>query len=276
MYENQFEIVLEIAGYCPKTQITYIRHLKNYFTYLNKIPNELKSEEIEKYLYYLATEKKISQSYLNGAYSALKIFYERVLKLNWKAIKLPRMKNRKRLPYILDETEVKKLIECTKNLKHRTILMVTYSAGLRVSETANLTVSDIDSKRMQIRVNQGKGKKDRYTILSEFTLNLLRDYWKYYRPRKWLFPGIPLEKAISSRSIQRIFEKAKQQAGIKKPVSVHSLRHSFATHLLESGTDIYYIQQLLGHTSLRTTSIYIHLKRNNVLKIASPLDHIYK
>jgi len=152
--------------------------------------------------------------------------------------------------------------------------MTTYSAGLRVSETAHLKVSDVDSKRMQLLVAQGKGKKDRYALLSPVTLNLLRDYWRQYRPFSWLFPGRLPERPISTRSIQKVFEKAKRKAGIKKPATVHTLRHSFATHLLEAGTDIYHIQKLLGHTSPKTTAIYIHLRRQDLLNIVSPLDSL--
>jgi site-specific recombinase XerD len=150
--------------------------------------------------------------------------------------------------------------------------MTTYAAGLRVSETANLRVGDIDSKRMQIRVQQGAGNKDRYTILSEINLSLLRRYWEEYRPKTWLFPGSITNKTITTRTIQKVFENNKMKAGITKNVTVHSLRHSFATHLLESGTDIYYIQRLMGHRSAKTTSIYIHLKKENLLTIKSPLD----
>jgi len=153
-------------------------------------------------------------------------------------------------------------------------LMTTYSAGLRVSETAYLKVSSIDSKRMQLRIAQGKGNKDRYTLLSPVTLDLLRDYWRQYRPFSWLFPGRSPDRPISTRAIQKVFENAKRKAGIKKPATVHTLRHSFATHLLEAGTDIYRVQKLMGHTTPKTTTIYIHLRRQDLLKVVSPLDSL--
>ena len=169
--------------------------------------------------------------------------------------KFPAANQRRDSPIVLNSSEVKQLFAVTTNLKHRAILMIAYPAGLRMSETAHLKISDIDSKRMQLRITQGKGKKGWYALLSSVTLNLLRDYWRQYRPFSWLFPGCLPERPISARSIQKVFEKAKRKAGIKKPATVHTLRHSFATHLLEGGTDI-----------------YIHLRCQDLLKVVSPLD----
>lgn len=266
---------LQLKGFSPKTQIAYIQYMKHFTRHFGRSPVDLGESEIKDYLHYLINEKKVSRSYVNCAYSALKFFYETTLGRDWEIKKIPRVKSIKKLPTVLDNSEVKQLIEVTTNLKHRAILMTTYASGLRVSETASLKLSDIDSKRMQLRIEQGKGKKDRYALLSEVNLMLLREYWQKYHPNNWLFPGNPPENPISSRSIQKIFEKAKQKAGIKKSVSVHSLRHSFATHLLEAGTDIHYIQQLMGHASVRTTTIYIHLQKHDALKIASPLDLLF-
>ena len=173
---------------------------------------------------------------------------------------------------VLAQSEIKDLFNAVINLKHRTILITIYAAGLRVSEAANLKVTDIDSRNMQIRVVQGKGQKDRYTMLSPKNLEVLRDYWKYYHPKDWLFPGNPMDKPISTRTIQKVFKTAKTKAGIKKEATVHTLRHSFATHLVEAGTSIFHIQQLMGHTNPKTTSVYIHLSRKDVLQIKSPLD----
>ena len=268
---NQMKADLELKGYSPKTVSSYIKQVEGFASYFGKSPDKLGEDEIKKYLHHLITLQR-SDSYINSAYSSLKFLYQVTLKRNWNSIRIPRTKMRKRLPEVLDTSEIKALLNVTTNLKHRAILMTTYAAGLRVSETANLRVGDIDSKRMQIRVQQGKGNKDRYTILSEINLTLLRRYWEEYRPKTWLFPGSMLDKAITTRTIQKVFENNKTKAGITKNVSVHSLRHSFATHLLESGTDLYYIQRLMGHSSAKTTSIYIHLKQENLLKIKSPLD----
>jgi integrase/recombinase XerD len=271
--KEQMIAEFKLRGYSPKTQIIYLRHMKAYTHHFGKSPTQMGEHEIKEYLHLLITQNK-SQSYINGAYSALKFFYENVLQQTWDVNHIPRIKNNKRLPLILDVSEVKRLFEVTNNLKHRTILVTTYAAGLRVSEIANLKVDSIDSKRMQIRIEQGKGKKDRYALLSEKNLELLRLYYQAYQPKTWLFFGFTPDKPISVRAIEKIFVTAIHKAGIKKDVSIHSLRHSFATHLLESGTDIRYIQQLLGHASLSSTSIYIHLQNNNALKITSPLDAI--
>ena len=271
---EQMKMDLKLKGYSPKTQAAYLGYMKNFVRYFGRSPAKMGEEEIREYLYHLVTEKDLGDSSINSAYSALKFFYKTTLCRDWNVAKIPRRKTEKRLPLVLDGSEIKQLLAVTTNLKHRALLMTTYSAGLRVSETAHLKVSDVDSKRMQLLVAQGKGKKDRYALLSPVTLNLLRDYWRQYRPFSWLFPGRLPERPISTRSIQKVFEKAKRKAGIKKPATVHTLRHSFATHLLEAGTDIYHIQKLLGHTSPKTTAIYIHLRRQDLLNIVSPLDSL--
>lgn len=262
---------LELKGYSSKTLSAYIKRVEGFANYFGKSPDDLGEGEIKEYLHHLITLQR-SDSCVNGVYSALKFLYKVTLQKDWSNLKIPRTKMRKRLPEVLATSEIKALLHATTNLKHRTILMTLYAAGLRVSEVANLKVNDIDSKRMLIRVRQGKGNKDRYTILSEVNLSLLRTYWKEYRPKTWLFPGVVANKSITTRTIQKVFQTSKEKAKITKNVSVHSLRHSFATHLLESGTDIYHIQRLMGHSSTKTTSMYIHLKQENLLKIKSPID----
>ena len=203
-----------------------------------------------------------------------RFFYVEILHRQWHVDKIPRPKAEKKLPVVLSCDEVKRIFAEVSDFKHRMILMTIYSGGLRVSETANLKVSDIDSSRMQIRVDQGKGKKDRYTLLSERLLKDLRRYYMIYRPGEWLFPGRVDDKPISVSTIQNAFKQAKQRAGIRKPATVHTLRHSFATHLLESGTDILTIQRLLGHSSLKTTKIYIHIQSKYLEKVVNPLDRM--
>ena len=271
---EQMKMDLKLKGYSPKTQAAYLGYMKNFVRYFGRSPAKMGEKEIREYLYHLITGKNLGDSSINSAYSALKFFYETTLCRDWNVAKIPRRKTEKRLPVVLDGSEIKQLFAVTTNLKHRALLMTTYSAGLRVSETAHLKVCDVDSKRMQLRVAQGKGKKDRYALLSSVTLNLLRDYWRQYRPFSWLFPGRSPERPISTRSIQKVFKDAKRKAGIKKPATVHTLRHSFATHLLEAGTDIYRVQKLMGHTTPKTTAIYIHLRRQDLLKVVSPLDSL--
>jgi site-specific recombinase XerD len=228
--------------------------------------------EIREYLHYLIQEKKASQSGISQAYSALKFFYETTLKRDWNGYRIPRVQMGKRLPVVLSRQEIQAIFSAIRNLKHRALMMTIYSAGLRISEVVHLKVSDLDSQRMTIRVQQGKGQKDRYTLLAQRTLEVLRDYWKEYRPSGWLFPGKPATEPLSVSAVQRVFEKVLLRAGIKKPASVHTLRHSFATHLLEAGTDLYHIQRLLGHTSLKTTAVYLHLSRKDLGGVTSPLD----
>ena len=271
---EQMKMDLKLKGYSPKTQAAYLGYMKKFVRYFGRSPAKMGEKEIREYLYHLITGRDLGDSSINSAYSALKFFYETTLCRDWNVAKIPRRKTEKRLPVVLDGSEIKQLLAVTTNLKHRALLMTTYSAGLRVSETAHLKVCDVDSKRMQLRVAQGKGKKDRYALLSPVTLNLLRDYWRQYRPFSWLFPGRSPERPISTRSIQKVFKDAKRKAGIKKPATVHTLRHSFATHLLEAGTDIYRVQKLMGHTTPKTTAIYIHLRRQDLLKVVSPLDSL--
>jgi site-specific recombinase XerD len=262
---------MDLKGFSPRTKECYYSYVKKFEQHYKRSSECLGNPEIKDYLEYLIKEKQASTSSINQAYSALKFLYETTLDRKWVMKKIPRIKNEKKLPTVLDREEVQKLFAVIRNLKHRCILMIIYSAGLRISEAAHLKSTDIDSKRMLIKV-RGKGAKERYTLLSKVALEILRDYWKYYRPTEWLFPGSPASEPISTVSIQRIFKKAKQQAGIIKIVSPHSLRHSFATHLLESGVGLHHVQLLLGHRSPKTTTIYLHVTRKDLARIASPLD----
>ena len=185
---------------------------------------------------------------------------------------IDRPNKEKTLPSVLSTQEVIDILKQTENIKHKAILMTIYSAGLRISESINLKFKDIDSDRMQIRVEQGKGKVDRYSLLSVRTLIILREYYKQYRPTVWLFEGVKKGEQYSTRSIQQVFQDAVHKAGITKDVSVHTLRHSFATHLLENGTDLRYIQSLLGHANLKTTEIYTHITTKGFDQIKSPMD----
>lgn len=229
---------------------------------------------IIKFLRYLVTERKISITYQNQSINAIKFYYEKVLGGQRKFYFIDRPKKEKALPSVLSTEEVKAILNATVNIKHKAILMTIYSSGLRISEAINLKIKDIDSKRMQIRIDQAKGKRDRYTLLSEKAVQILRTYFKEYRPQIWLFEGVKLGEQYSTRSIQHIFQASVQKAGITKDVSVHTLRHSFATHLLENGTDIRYIQSLLGHSSSKTTEIYTHITTKGFDQIKSPLDKL--
>jgi site-specific recombinase XerD len=266
------EMDMKLRRFSPKTISCYLACMRNVAIYFRKSPAELDEEEIRKYLHHLIEERNVSQAVISQSYSALKFFFEKTLQKPWNVSKIPRSKQRKKLPQVLSKHEVESIFSVTTNLKHCAILMTIYAAGLRVGEATRLKVSDIDSGRMAIRVNEGKGLKDRYTLMGERNLEVLRLYYKVYRPSEWLFPGRSSSEPVSISSVQRVFKTSLHKAGIKKKASVHTLRHCFATHLLESGTDLYYIQRLLGHGSARTTSVYLHITGKDLSKIKSPID----
>jgi len=212
---------------------------------------------------------------LNIAISALKFYYGGILKKNF-AYEIKRPKKDRKLPVVLSREEVFKILSSVVNIKHRAILMITYSAGLRVGEVVRLKVEDIDTERKMIHVRGAKGRKDRYTILSDVAIETLNLYLKSYQPKIWLFHGKNENSHLTVRSVEKIFDNAVKSAGVTKDVSIHSLRHSFATHLLESGVDLRYIQELLGHKSSKTTEIYTHVSNKDLSRIQSPLDLIMK
>ena len=269
---DQMKRDLELRNFSPHTRRTYLACVRRFALYFHRSPEELGDPEIREYLHYLIKERKISQGAVTQAYGALKFFYEATLKRDWEGFRIPKGKMGRRLPTVLSQQEVEALFGAIKNLKHRAILMTIYSAGLRISEALHLKLSDIDSQRMTIRVSHGKGNKDRYTLLGKRNLDILREYWKKYRPRDWLFCNPSRKRPLSTNAVRRVFYKALRQAGIKKHAIVHTLRHSFATHLLEAGTDLYHIQHLLGHTNPKTTAVYLHLSRKELTKVTSPLD----
>lgn len=265
----------KLRGLSPNTQRSYLRVIRQFAKYFNESPENLGTDHIKKYLLDLIKNDR-SASTIEVAHAALTFLYQTVLDKPWKIDTIPHHKQKKRLPVILNRDEIKRFFSVITNIKHRAILSLLYSAGLRVSEVITLPIRDIDSERMQIRVHNGKGAKDRYTILSKTSLQLLRHYFKIYRPRTLLFPTPREDKAMTYKAISIMFNKYKKLAGITKPATAHSLRHSFATHLLENGIDIYHIQRLLGHRSIETTTVYLHVRRVDLQKIISPLDLINK
>ncbi|PKM95567.1 MAG: integrase [Firmicutes bacterium HGW-Firmicutes-1] len=265
---------LIVRGYSGKTIQNYISSLVLFEKYTNKSLEKIQEEDIKEYILYLIKVKDVSHSNINQTINCLKLFCAFILERENIIFKIPRPKKEKKLPNILSIEEIIAIMKATKNEKHKTILYLIYSSGLRVSEVVNITLTDIDSDRMLIKVKQSKGRKDRYTLLSNKALIQLKKYYGLYKPKKWLFEGQEDDNQLTTRSVQRIFKCSCDHAGIHKDVSVHSLRHSFATHLLESGTDIRYIQELLGHSSLKTTEIYTHVTNRSIRKIVSPLDNI--
>lgn len=242
--------------------------------YYNCSPDLLSIDQVKTYLHYCVTEKQEAASTLNQIISAVRILFVDVLQRPWEPLKLKRPRKDKRLPVVFSKQEIAAFLTGIKNVKHRAIFITAYSSGLRINEVCMLKPSDIDSDRMQIRVRNGKGKKDRITILSAKTLKELRSYYQTFRPKNYLFEGHAVGQPISSRTVQKVFSKAAKKAGITKVVSFHCLRHSFATHLLEQGTNLRLIQQLLGHNSLKTTSVYLHLSRFDPKEVSSPFDEL--
>ncbi len=277
---DAYLLKLRELRYSESTIQTYKNSFEEFINYYHTFDVLLiDNEQIIQYLQYLVINRKVSSSYQNQAINAIKFFYEKVLLKPREFYFLERPRREKTLPTVLSVEEVVLILSKIENLKHKTIIMLIYSAGLRISEAINIKIKDIDSSRMQIRVQQAKGKKDRYTVLSTKLLNFLRLYYPQYKPREWLFEGQGSNEnsepiPYTARSIQAFFKNAVQKAGIKKQVSVHSLRHSFATHLLENGTDLRYIQNLLGHESSKTTEIYTHVTTKGFDQIKSPLDNL--
>jgi len=260
--------------YGRNTARVYCSMFEEFLNYHHKLElREIDDRRVIEFLQYLVMERKVSPSYQNQAINAIKFYYEKMLGLPRKVYRLDRPRTEKKLPLVLNEEEITRVIRLTKNIKHKAIIMITYSSGLRLSEVLNLKIVDIDSKRMQVFVRQSKGKKDRYTLLSKKALPVLRAYLKEHSPREWLFEGVGGGQ-YSKSSVESLVKDAYQRAGITKAVTVHTLRHCFGTHLLENGTDLRYIQALMGHSSSKTTEIYTHITTKGFNQIENPLDKL--
>lgn len=265
---------LEVKRYSKHTIKSYTSMFSEFINYFNNTNlDEITEDHIKEFQLYLVKDKNISTSYQNQSINAIKFYYEHVLGRKKETYKLERPKKERKLPVVLSKKEVNDIFNQIDNIKHQCILNLIYSAGLRISEVVNLKIKDIDSKRMLIHIKSGKGKKDRVTLLSERILLILREYYLEYKPKEYVFEG-QNGGIYSVRSIEKFFKKALSKTKIKKDATVHTLRHSFATHLLENGTDIRYIQELLGHKSSRTTEIYTHVTTRGLSKIKSPFDEI--
>ena len=264
---------MQVRNLSPHTQDSYLRQVSQFARYFGKSPDQLGPEHIRTYQIYLTNEKKLAPASIHIAIAALRFFYKVTLKKDWIFQEvLPLPKKPQKLPLILSPEEVLHFLPCVHQLNHRVILTTCYAAGVRISEAVRLKAPAIDSQRMVIRVEQGKGQKDRYVMLSARLLEILRDYWKATRPKDWLFPGDQPGHPISRNTVEHACMKAHQASGLTKPVTPHSLRHAFAVHLLESGTDVRTIQLLLGHCSLATTARYLRIATTKVCATSSPLD----
>ena len=264
---------MRIRNLSSHTQASYLQQVTQFARYFGKSPDKLGAEDIRTYQLYLTKERELATSSIHIAIAALRFFYRTTLKRDWTFEEvLPLPKKPQKLPVVLSPQEVEHFLDCVKRLKARVILTACYAAGLRISEAVRLRPTCIDSKRMVIRVVQGKGQKDRYVMLSVRLLEILRTYYKSERPKDWLFPGHYPGQPISTGAIEDACQKGRRISGISKPVTPHSLRHAFAVHMLEAGTDLRTIQLLLGHRSLATTARYLRIATNKVCANSSPLD----
>lgn len=263
---------MERKAYSKDTIRSYLSHLKCFFDYSK---GSLEVETVNIYMLHLIRERKSSYSHCNQVINAIKLYAKIASNVDYKKyIYYPRPKTEKKLPKVLSKEEIKGLFDVVTNNKHKCELMLAYSCGLRVSEVSNIKITDIDSSRMVVTINQGKGRKDRITTLSPKMLEELRNYYKEYHPRHWLFENPEQTGPISKRTLQVIFNNAKAKANIRKTATFHSLRHSYATHLLEAGVDLRYIQELLGHANSKTTERYTHVSTRSLLNITNPLDSL--
>ena len=270
---------LILKAYSPSTMKTYLNEMAQLLRTIQKVSADaLTPEHLRRYLVYCHEILKLSENTLHSRINALKFYYEQVLFREKFFYEIPRPKKALLLPKLLNEKELSALFNALENRKHKAMLFTVYSAGLRVSEIVQLRIDHIDSGRMQILIQQAKGKKDRYVNLSPVLLDILREYLKTYRPRPrlYLFESEQTFTAYPVRTVQQIFSNAKRRARIRKEVGIHSLRHSFATHLLDKGTDIKYIKDLLGHFNIKTTEWYLHVSKKQLVNIASPFDDLWK
>ncbi len=264
---------MQVRNLSPLTQTSYVQQVSLFARYFGKSPEILSAEDIRAYQLYLTNEKKLAPGSILIAVADLRFVYKVTLHKNWTLEEIiPAPKKPQKLPIILSPEEVLQFLGCVHSLKHNAILTTCYAAGLRISEAIRLIPTDIDSKRMVIRVDQGKGQKDRYVMLSPKLLEILREWWRVEKPKQWLFPGDFPGTHISKAAVQEACKKARRLSRISKPITPHSLRHAFAVHLLESGTDVRKIQLLLGHRSLATTARYLRIATSKVCSTTSPLD----
>ncbi len=272
---TQFSHYLKYRRYSPNTIKTYTDALRVFFHYhSNKVPEELGIAEIIEFNTGYILRKHLSASYQNQVINAIKLFYRNRFNRNMDLNNIQRPRREQRLPNVLSKQEVKAILEAPTNLKHRAMLSLIYACGLRRSELLNLSLSDVLSDRNVLFIRQSKGKKDRVIPISNKIIEMLRTYYKAYKPKVWLFEGQNAGERYSERSLQLVLKQALKKAGNTKPVSLHWLRHSYATHLLESGTDLRYIQELLGHNSSKTTEIYTHVTTKSLQQIRSPFDEL--
>lgn len=271
---RRMEEELNLRGCSPRTHEAYISWVRRFAEHHHRSPDRLGKKEARAFLIYLLEERRLSRASVVQAFCAIKFFYVHVLQRPFELKDLSFPKKKRTLPLVLSEPEVRRLLEAAETLRDQAVLMTLYSSGLRLNELLSLHVKDIDSTKMQIRVRQGKGLKDRNVILSQRLLEVLRRYFRQYRPETWLFYGQSPQQRLNERVVQKMVQSLSRKAGLRPGVTCHTLRHSFATHLLERGTELPYIQELLGHRSIRTTLLYTRVTPRALRQVTSPLDRL--
>ena len=263
---------MTLRGYAKATIKSYVSHLKQFYQWVGKQPDKTTPHDIEAFLLYLRNDRQLAQTTITQTYSGIKLFWEQVLLRDWPDQRIPRSKRRRKLPEVLSVNEVTQIITGTENVKHRTVLETMYATGVRLSEVVNIKFKDIQSDRGTLRVRDGKGNKDRITILPPTLVKHLRYYYRKYRPEKYLFEGRAAGKPYSRRSVQAVFKQARERIHLNRDVGVHVLRHSFATHQLEQGLDVATLQSLLGHANIQTTTRYLHVAGNITPRVSDLLN----
>lgn len=271
---SALEKEIKLRGYSPNTLKTYLNEFAQLLYTIKDYPIEnLNEKKLESYILYCINKFNLSENQIHSRINAIKFYFEKVIHKNKITLDIQRPKKQKQLPKVLSTQDIIKLFQVVENTKHLLLLKLSYGMGLRVSEIVNLKINNIDINRLQVHIQAAKGKKDRIVPLPQSVIQILNEYYKIYKPKKYLFEG-QYSDQYSSRSVQAVFKKAMQKANIKKEIGIHGLRHSYATHLLESGTDISLIKELLGHNDLKTTLTYTHISQKNLNKVKSPLDNI--
>lgn len=264
---------LTLRNYSPETRRNYLLYARKFAAFYRRSPAELGTEEIRRFLLHQMEVEKLSYSSYRQIYAALKFLYTTTLGRSWAVARIPHPRRREvPLPVVLDADELEKLFRAIRKLKYRTLFMTCYACGLRINEACHLRPEDIDSKQMVVHVRHAKGGRERLTILSPKLLEALRIYWRLEKPRTWLFPGRRPEVTLCHKTARAAFRRARQAAGLKKQCTPHTLRHSFATHLLDGGTDLVILQELLGHRSIASTRLYTHVSVRRIQKVVSPFD----
>lgn len=280
-YDQEIELYFDLKGTPNSSRESYWRRMRAFLSFMqerNKPIHDMELEDIQQYILYLKKEKNLSAGTINNYISAIKFFYTYILDKEWNTRKVPRMRRIQKFPVVPSKQDVLSLIHSTENLKHKAILLLMYGSGLRVSEVAKLKISDICSKTMRVRVENAKHDTNRYTILSDTALKVLRDYFKHqfsgitYKRNDWLFPGRDPQDHIHVKSIKNLLIKLRDKLKLDSSISAHTLRHCFSTHSLEDGVDPVFIQQMLGHKNLKTTLTYLHMTSKSLMGVKSPLD----